>query len=107
MLHDQRWPDCIQRKGSCEIVRIELAPALLGCLAIIVEKSRRIDHQTKVTHIAGERRSARNTSFVLKVDRWRRAATEGYDMLEHFRGLNGVHRKRCSQATALRVAAAG
>jgi hypothetical protein len=56
MLHDERGPDRIQRKGAREISRIELPPALLGFLALIMQKSRRIDHQTKLTLIGGERR---------------------------------------------------
>ncbi len=47
MLHDQRGPDRIQRKG------------------------------------------ARETAFVQKVDRWRSAATEGDYMLALFSGLDG------------------
>ena len=70
MLHDQRGPDRIQRKGSRDIGRIELPPALLGALAIIMEKSRRIDHQTKLTRISGEGRGTFETTFVEKVDRW-------------------------------------
>ena len=36
MLHDQRWSDRIQRKGPREVDRIELPPALLRSLSIIV-----------------------------------------------------------------------
>jgi hypothetical protein len=70
MLHDQRRPDRIQRKGSREIGRIKMPPALLGSLAIIMEKSGRIDHQTKLTQISGERRGTFETALVQKVDRW-------------------------------------
>ena len=70
MLHDQRGPDRIQRKGSSEIDRIELPPALLGSLTLIMQKSRRIDHQTKLTPIGGERRGTCETVFVQKVYRW-------------------------------------
>jgi len=70
MLHDQRGPDRIERKSSRQIGRIKLPPALLGALAIIMEKSRRIDHQTKLTQISGERRGTFETAFVQKVNRW-------------------------------------
>ena len=64
MLHDQRGPDRIQRKGAREIGRIELPPALFGSLAIIMQKSRRIDHQTKLAMIGGERRGTFEAGLV-------------------------------------------
>ena len=70
MLHDERGTDRIQRKGAREIGRIELPPALLGFLALIMQKSRRIDHQTKLTLIGGECRGTCETVFVQKVYRW-------------------------------------
>ena len=69
MLHDERGPDRIQRKGAREIGRIELPPALLGFLALIMEKTRRINHQAKLTLFGGERRGTCETAFVQKVDR--------------------------------------
>ena len=98
MLHDQRGPDRIQRKGAREIGRIELPQALLGCLAIIMQKSRRIDHQTKLTLIGGKSRGTRKTAFVQKVNRWRSAATERDYMLELFRGRDGFD--ECPSNTA-------
>jgi len=88
MLHDQRRPDRIQRKSAREIGRIELPPALLGCLAIIMQKSRCIDYQTQLSRIGGARRGMRETGFVQKVDRRRSAATERDYMLEFSRGLD-------------------
>ena len=70
MLHNKRGSDRIQRKGARQIGRIELPPALLGFLALIMQKSRRINHQTKFTLIGGERRGTCETAFVQKVDRW-------------------------------------
>ena len=70
MLYDERGSDRIQRKGAREIGRIELPPALLGFLAFIMQKSRRIDHQTKLTLIGGARRGTCETVFVQKVYRW-------------------------------------
>ena len=98
MLHDQRGPDRIQRKGSSEIDRIELPPALLGSLALIMQKSRRIDHQTKLTLIGGERCGTCETAFVQKVDRWQSAATERDYMLEFSRGPDGFD--QCPPNTA-------
>jgi hypothetical protein len=89
MLHDQCGSNCVQRKGSSELDRIELPPALLRPLAIIMEKSRRIDYETKLTPIGGERRGAFETGFVQQVDRRRSAATERDHMLEPFRGPDG------------------
>lgn len=77
------------RRGSSEVDRVELPPALLRPLAIIMEKSRRIDHETKLTLISGERRGAFETSLVQEVDRRRSVATERDHMLEPFRGLDG------------------
>jgi hypothetical protein len=89
MLHNKRGPDRIQRKGTREIGRIELPPTFLGPLALIMQKSRRIDHQTKLSPIGGERCRTCETAFVQKVDRWRSAATERDYMLELFGGLDG------------------
>ncbi len=55
MLHDQRGSNRVQREGTREIARIELAPTLLGFLAIIVEKPRCIDYEPKLALLGGER----------------------------------------------------
>jgi hypothetical protein len=57
-------------------------------LVIIVQKSRGIDHEAKLTLIGGKRRGTFETGLVQKVDRWRSAATECDHMLELFCGPN-------------------
>ena len=89
MLHDQGGSNRIQREGSSELDRIELSPALLRPLAIVMEKSRRIDHKPEITHLGGERRRAFETGLVQQVDRWRRVATAFDYMLEPFRSPDG------------------
>jgi hypothetical protein len=82
MLHDQRWSNGVQRKGTREIARIELAPTLLGSLAIIIQKTRRIDHKPKLALLGGERCGALQTRLVQQVDGRRGRATETNHMLE-------------------------
>jgi hypothetical protein len=60
---------CVERKGSHEPERIELPPALPRPLAFITKKSSRIDYETKLTLIGGERRGAFETGLVHEVDR--------------------------------------
>ena len=58
-------------------------------LALIMQKPRRIDHQTKLAPIGGKRCRTCKTVFVQKVDPWRCAATERDCMLKLFGGLDG------------------
>ncbi len=46
--------------------------------------------EAKFAPSGGKRRSAFETGLVQQVDRWRSAATERDDMLEPFRGLDGL-----------------
>jgi hypothetical protein len=101
MLHDQRWSDRIQRKGSSEVDRIELPPALLRPLVIIVQKSRGIDHEAKLALIGGKCRSAFETGLVQKVDRRRSAAAERNDTFETFCDPNGLD--QCPSDSAARA----
>jgi hypothetical protein len=68
---------------------MELSPALLRRLAIVMKKSRRIDHKPKLTHIGGECCGALETGLVQQVDRWRSAATEFHHMREPLRWPDG------------------
>jgi hypothetical protein len=62
-------------------------------LAIIMEKSGRIDYETKLTPIGSERRGAFETGFVQEVDRRRSAAIERDHMLESFCGPDGFDQR--------------
>src|SRR5208283_4813367 len=98
MLHDQRGPNRVQRKGSSELGCIELSPALFRPLAFIVQKSGRIDHEMKLTLFGGERRGALETGLVQQVDRRRSAATERDHMIETLLGAYGC--EQCPSDTA-------
>jgi hypothetical protein len=70
-------------------------------LVIIVQKSRGIDHEAKLTLIGGKRRGAFEAGLVQKVDQWRSAATECDHMLELFCGPNAFD--QCPSDSAARA----
>tara|TARA_B100000029_G_scaffold457547_1_gene486347 strand:- start:754 stop:1131 length:378 start_codon:yes stop_codon:yes gene_type:complete len=58
-----------------------------------VEKSRRIDHQAKLTQIGGGRRDTFETYLVQEIDRWRSASTERDNTLEPLRSADAFNQR--------------
>lgn len=101
MLHDQRRTDGIQRKGSREIVSVELTPTLLWSLTVIVKKSCRVDHKPQLTLLSGMTRSVLQTSLVHQVDRRYRPSAETNYMREPAVGSECF--EQCASDTATRA----